>query len=131
MEIIKLNVKGHYFYCPDLQIENYDKHLNKKKLLAECAICKRSILEASYETITNNRSIAQETEVSIGKCGHMFHSDCISAWLKTNNTCPIDKVEWRNLRVADTTTKLILNEEKQSFGKIYNKFNKHNFDHKK
>ena len=61
----------------------------------------------------------------------MFHSDCISAWLKTNNTCPIDKVEWRNLRVADTTTKLILNEEKQSFGKIYNKFNKHNFDHKK
>lgn len=33
MEIIKLNATGYYFYCPDLQIENYDKHLNKKNYL--------------------------------------------------------------------------------------------------
>ena len=30
MKIIKLNTVGYYFYCPGLQIENYDKHLSKK-----------------------------------------------------------------------------------------------------
>lgn len=132
MEIIKLNVKGHYFYCPDLQIENYEKHLNKQKLLSECAICKRSILEASYETITNNRNIALENEVTIGKCGHMYHSECINSWLKTNYICPIDKVGWQPFRIADTTTKLTLNENKNYMNNIKdNKFNKHDFDHKK
>jgi hypothetical protein len=129
MEIIKLNIKGHYFYCPDLQIDNYDKHLNKQKLIGECAICKRSILEASYEFITNNCNIALENEITIGKCGHMYHSECINSWLKTNTICPIDKVGWQTLRVADTTTKLTLNEDKTNTGYIKDsKFNKHNFN---
>ena len=140
MEIIKLDVKGYYFYCPELQIENYEKHLNKKKLLNECAICKRFILEASYETITNNQNIATETEVTIGKCGHMYHSECIKNWLKTNNICPIDKVSWQTFRVADSVTKLILNDNNQSAEETSdfklnssnnNKFNKHNFYSKK
>lgn len=108
MEIIKLNATGYYFYCPDLQIENYDKHLNKKKLLTECAVCKRFILEPSYDSITNSRNIVQESDITIGKCGHMYHSDCINSWLKTNNTCPIDKVTWQTFRIADSFTKLVL-----------------------
>jgi hypothetical protein len=123
MEIIKLNVKGFYFYSPDLQIENYEKHLNKKKLLNECAICKRFIMESSYDSITNNSKIIAESEITIGKCGHMFHSECIGSWLKSNNICPIDKVSWQTFRVADTVTKLILNESKTT----NKKFEKHKF----
>jgi len=125
MEIIKLNTVGYYFYCPDLQIENYDKHLSKKKLLNECTICKRFILEPSYDSITNNRNIVHESDITIGKCGHMYHSDCINSWLKTNNICPIDKVAWQTFRVADSFTKLVLKEDK--FDKTSNsKFVSHN-----
>ena len=128
MEIIKLNASGYYFYCPDLQIENYDKHLNKKKLLNECAICKRFILEPSYDSITNARNIVQESDITIGKCGHMYHSDCINSWLKTNNTCPIDKVAWQTFRIADSFTKLVLKDE--NTGKISNSSNKQNYFNK-
>lgn len=118
MEIIKLNTTGYYFYCPDLQIENLDKHLSKKKLLNECAICKRFILEPSYDSITNNRNIVHESDITIGKCGHMYHSDCINSWLKTNNVCPIDKISWQTFRIADSFTKLVLKEDK--FNKMSN-----------
>jgi hypothetical protein len=128
MEIIKLNVSGYYFYCPDLQIENYDKHLNKKKLLNECAICKRFIMEPSYDSITNNRNITQESDITIGKCGHMFHSDCINSWLKTNNSCPIDKVGWQTFRIADSFTKLVLKDEKT--GKFSKSSEKKNYFNK-
>lgn len=110
MEIIDINVVGYYFYSPDLKIENYNGKTNKKKL-SECVICKRSIFEPSYESITDNTQIIKESEITIGKCGHVFHSICINNWTKSNKICPIDKVEWRTFRVADSTTKLVLNND--------------------
>ena len=108
MEIVGLNIKGHYFYCPDIEIENYDKHITKDSLLKECAVCKRSIMDASYENITNNSNILLENEITIGKCGHLFHSECINSWTKINPICPIDKIKWHTLRIADSSTKLCL-----------------------
>lgn len=124
MEIVKLNIQGYYFYCPELEIENFEKHYNKNSLLKDCAICKRSILEASYDTITNNKKIIEENEITIGKCGHMFHSECIDNWLKTSTTCPIDKVKWQLFRKADTYTKLSLKENDKIKENTENKENK-------
>lgn len=126
MEIVKLDVHGYYFYRPDLQMENYDKHVDKKKLLSDCAICKRSILDSSYEAITNLEYVGLQTQVTIGKCGHMFHTECINNWIKTNNICPIDKIGWQTFRIADTQTKLTLKSDSKSlnFDDKLNKFSK-------
>lgn len=128
MEIVKLDIKGYYFYSPDLQIDNYEKHVDKKKLLNSCVICKRFIMDASYETIMCNKNLVSETNITFGKCGHMFHTDCINSWLKTNNICPIDKVSWQTFRIADSATKLILKDDKNKVFTDETKIENHTFD---
>ena len=54
-------------------------------LNTDCTICRESI---------NNDSIYAQSEgtrsnIDIGICGHSFHKECISPWLKNNNKCPI------------------------------------------
>ena len=106
MEVLKLDIIGSYSYKPDIEIVSYDG--NNSQYTKECVICKRSLLEPSYETLSDNKNISNETEILIGKCGHVFHGDCLCTWLKTSECCPIDKVKWCLHRVADTTTKLVM-----------------------
>ncbi len=119
MEIFKIDIIGSYSYKSDIENISYNKD---ESIIKECVICKRSLFESSYETISNNKNLLNETEIIIGKCGHIFHEDCICNWLKTSEICPIDKVKWCVHRTADTTTKLV----------VYNNdFNKKNFFKKK
>ena len=104
MEIKSINVIGTYFYKPDIDIKTYKENYYK-----ECVICKRLLVEPSYEIIIDNKKIKNKNEIVIGKCGHMYHGDCMEEWLKNNNNCPIDNVKWCFCRVVDTTTKQFLN----------------------
>ena len=105
MEVLKISAVGSYYYKPDIEIASYKSNDSYTK---ECVICKRSLFEPSYETVSDNKNILIDTEIVIGKCGHIYHGDCLGKWLKTCDTCPIDKVKWCLHRVADTTTKLVI-----------------------
>ncbi|KAA0149962.1 hypothetical protein FNF27_06240 [Cafeteria roenbergensis] len=61
-----------------------------------CAICRNSIYEPSIEI-----QAAGLTDVTIswGECNHCFHLECISRWLRSNNTCPLCSAEWVSARV--------------------------------
>jgi hypothetical protein len=76
-------------------------------------------MEPSYETLSDNKNIQNDTEILIGKCGHMFHDDCLCKWLKTSDCCPIDKVKWCLHRVADTTTKLVMYNSQSNYKRKY------------
>lgn len=119
MEILKLDIIGSYSYKPDIEIASYEGE--SAKYIKECIICKRGLMEPSYETLSDNKNIMNEEDILIGKCGHMFHGDCLTKWLKTSECCPIDKVKWCLHRVADTTTKLVLYENyNKNYKKRYN-----------
>jgi hypothetical protein len=126
MEVLKLDIVGSYSYKPDVEYVSYDCSSNNSQYTKECVICKRALLEPSYETLSDNKNITNKNEILIGKCGHVFHGDCLCTWLKTSECCPIDKVKWCLHRVADTTTKLVLyNNELTSNNYNYkNKTNK-------
>lgn len=49
-------------------------------IFARCPIC---ILKLSKE----------ESVREIGDCGHVFHSECLEAWLKVKPQCPVCKME--------------------------------------
>ena len=120
MEVLELDIVGSYYYKPDLEISSYSKDDYCTK---ECKICKRFLVEPSYEMVSDNKNILKDIEVVIGKCGHIFHKDCLNEWHKNCNTCPIDKVKWILHRIADTTTKLKINNYKNKINNYKHKIN--------
>lgn len=51
----------------------------------DCTICRQSLNCDSLYAIEKGISSTLRT----GKCGHIFHTECIDPWLKTNKKCPI------------------------------------------
>ena len=109
MEIIRIDFEGSYIYEPELNIQKYDKNIT----IGNCEICKINLYEPSYDNTSENKNIINESNLILGKCGHIFHHDCMEKWLKSGGKiCPIDKVIWQSSHVLDTTTKLITLKKK-------------------
>lgn len=58
-----------------------------------CAICRNAIYEPSIQAQADPNQSDGYT-IAWGVCGHVFHLDCISRWLKTRSVCPLCNREW-------------------------------------
>ena len=72
-------------------------HLEKNHHKADTS-CSCSVCQSDYES--------GEEAVTL-PCGHHFHPDCIYAWFKDNNTCPICRQEIQVLPDRETAAKVI------------------------
>ena len=125
IEIESIELDGNYCYAPDFEIMTYDE---KPTVCTECAFCKRNLYDYSYNIITDNKSLLNDNKVIIGKCGHMFHKDCMDSWLKCGNAiCPIDKVTWEEYRIADHYTSLPIVNKKTYYKHNYKGINKNEY----
>ena len=60
-----------------------------------CPICLVNLQMPCIECQASKTSEHQEPcIIAWGVCMHAFHFHCISRWLQTRNTCPLDNLEW-------------------------------------
>lgn len=58
-------------------------------------VCNRS-LQLPMSTQINKKKI-YSNNIVFGECGHAFHTECINAYLKTYNMCPLDKLKFMRI----------------------------------
>jgi hypothetical protein len=56
----------------------------------DCTICRTNLNTNSIYSQEKNK----DSVVVSGMCGHSFHYECISPWIKINNSCPICSANW-------------------------------------
>lgn len=83
-----------------------------------CRICNNHLMEP----ILNKKNNTLDTRISLGKCGHSFHTTCVGNYHQKQQkidkdfvkyACPIDQMEWAQKRILDnknTFGKLILSD---------------------
>jgi hypothetical protein len=91
-----LNIKLKSLDCTTVWKYNFPQNTEDK-----CQICRRSIMAPSHEDINNKNLISR---ISIGKCGHAFHSECIKNYCKKNVSCPIDYTQWETSKELEGPT---------------------------
>ncbi|AYV86947.1 MAG: e3 ubiquitin-protein ligase rbx1 [Sylvanvirus sp.] len=61
-----------------------------------CAICRNSLMIPciTCQSNTMNQQKGEDCTTAGGVCNHVFHFHCISKWLNTRSTCPMDDQDW-------------------------------------
>ncbi|KAJ2777761.1 RING-box protein hrt1 [Coemansia javaensis] len=60
-----------------------------------CAICRNNNMELCLECqAEQGTKDTADCTLAWGSCNHAFHFHCISRWLKSRNSCPLDNSEW-------------------------------------
>lgn len=71
-----------------------------------CAICRNHLMEPCIECQgkNDNADVTQRPHCprAVGRCNHSFHLHCISTWIGTRNSCPLDNAEWSLKEVFET-----------------------------
>jgi len=52
---------------------------------SDCPICHNNINEHSL----TNTNKSEKINIIKSKCGHCYHKECISSWIKYQSTCPL------------------------------------------
>ncbi len=85
-----LNITLKSLACTSVWKYNFPQNTDDK-----CQICRRHIMAPSHEDIQNNNLVSR---ITVGKCGHAFHSECIHNYCKKNVSCPIDFTQWEQAK---------------------------------
>lgn len=59
-----------------------------------CAICRMHLMDLCVECQSQGTANIEDCSIAWGACNHPFHFHCISRWIKTRQTCPLDNREW-------------------------------------
>jgi hypothetical protein len=92
ISIERLNIVGHW-HLPETGVTD---HI--------CNLCKRDIMAPSFDNLTKGKK--SNTKITMGKCRHCFHTDCIETMLKSKATssCPICGTPWNVEKELDSNT---------------------------
>lgn len=70
-----------------------------KKIDEKCTICNNLLVLVCVECEVRleklERDVTDYCPSLTGDCTHSFHGHCINKWIKTNNTCPMDRKTWK------------------------------------